>query len=103
MNYYIELLLVCAIPIPISLIWFGIHFFLKHKEKEGRVLSAKEKEWMGVSKFAGFLFLALPFISYIIVVVENKYKIFENIIGFFISVFIAIFVILPSFLRKGKF
>ena len=35
MNYYIELLLVCAIPIPISLIWFGIHFFLKHKEKEG--------------------------------------------------------------------
>ena len=59
-DYYKNILLIYALAIVISLIWFGIHYVLKRKEKSGTELSAKEKQWMGVSKIAGYLFLILP-------------------------------------------
>ena len=102
-NFYKDLLLICVFSIPISLIWFGIHYFLIRKEKNGSVLSAKQKEWMVVSKIAGYFFLLSPLFIFTFFVIEDRFHVFENILGFCIAIFIALVVILPSLLRKGKF
>ena len=96
-EYYKELLLIYAFAIVISLVWFGIHLYLKRKAKNGVALSVKEKEWMGVSKFAGLLFLILPLIFILIEPLIDK------VIGILIVIFIGLCVIIPSLLRKGKF
>ena len=102
-EYYIGLLIIFAFSVAISLIWFGIHYFLKRKENNGANLSEKEKEWMSVSKFTGYIFLVLPILAIIYIIVEDKYHVFENIFGYLIAIFIGIFVILPLLLKKGKF
>lgn len=96
-EYLKEMLPVYGFIIPISLIWFGIYFYLKRKLKRGDELSAREKEWMVLSKFAGFCFIIFPLILILI------YPLIEKVYGILISIFIGLFIIIPSLFKKGKF
>ena len=58
-------LIIYVVSIVIGLIWFTIHYYWKNEEKKGRELSPLAKEWMTVSKVAGYLFLILPIILWI--------------------------------------
>ena len=95
-EYFNILLLIYAFAIPASLVWFGIYYYLKRKEKKGAVLSVKEEGWMGVSKFSGVFILIIPLISILIAPFDN------NAIGILILLIIVLSVIIHSYLRKGK-
>lgn len=58
-KYY---LIICALCVVVSLIWFAIHYNLKSKQEKGGKLSELQTEWKNVSKVAGYLFLVLPII-----------------------------------------
>lgn len=61
-HYIYDFLILFALCIVIGLIWFSIHYYWKNEEKKGRELSQLAREWMMVSKIAGYLFLILPII-----------------------------------------
>lgn len=96
MINYGDILLDFAFAFSISAICFIISFILKRRLKEKGELSPKEQEWMSVMKFAGFLFLVLPLVLFLLALLEK-------VIGYFVALFIGLIVILPSLLKKGKF
>ena len=58
-EYY---LIICALCVVVSLIWFAIHYNLKNKQEKGVKLSKLQEEWKNASKVAGYLFIVFPII-----------------------------------------
>lgn len=76
-----DFLLVMAVAIVFALIWFAIHIILWRKQRNGKILSAKEQEWLSISKFAGYFFLILPVIIIPLLWVSDI--VFNVILGIF--------------------
>lgn len=66
-----ELMIIIAFSWIVSLVWFAIRYFLKRRERKEKAISKNAKQWMDVSKFAGYLFFLLPFILIPIVWVSD--------------------------------
>ena len=62
MFEYDDIIIVLAFSICISLIFYGISFYLKRQQKRGKTLTKQEEVWMDISKFAAISFLFLPII-----------------------------------------
>jgi hypothetical protein len=56
------ILILWAFSIVVGFIWLSIHYYWKNEEKEGRELSPLAKDWMNVSKPAGYFFFIMPLI-----------------------------------------
>lgn len=71
-DLIVPFLILVAAGIVIGLIWLSIHYYWKREEKNGRELTPLAKQWMMVSKPAGYFFFALPFIMVPIVWVGSE-------------------------------